>query len=742
MKISQVLLFLMILDPQIFAQRYCTISGIITDATNGEQMPGVMVHEIKSNNATAANYYGFYSLSVPKGSIKICFSHIGYQKDTIQITLHDDTIINVHLTPTSTQINELVVRGQNPSHAQTGVISLRTAQIKNAPVLLGESDLLKTIQLLPGVKGGIEGTGGMYVRGGTPDQNLILLDGVPIYNTSHFFGFFSVFNTDAISGFTFYKGGMPARYSGRLSSVLDIKMKEGNNQKLSGDASLGLIASKITIEGPIAGENTSFIVSGRRTFLDILTWPLRKLGSASADEMPGYYFYDLSAKINHKINDRNRVYLSIYSGKDYAGTSYKGSSNNYDSKYKSSDGFGWGNFTAATRWNWQIGSKLFSNLTMVYSNYNFKIEAKREETQSSDGVLDSYLNRYSSGITDLGARWDIEYYSAKNFTIRAGANITRHTFNPGVNILRDRGDSISSNIDTTFGNKNILVNEMFAYAENEVKFFNCITANLGIHYSVFAVEGKNYQSVQPRLSLAYQITDQVSVKTSYGKVSQYLHLLTNSTIGLPTDLWLPVTNRIKPQEAWQYSAGIYYQWDKGYTFSLEGYMKKMFNLIEYKEGASFYQINNSWEDKIESGRGTSKGIEVFIQKNTGKLTGWVGVTLSKTDRKFENINFGQVFPFRYDSRLDISALATYQISNRIRLNAAWVFHTGNAVTLAFEKIPAYTTDTTSRSTERIDWVKNVTSRNNFRTPVYHRLDLGIDFVKQKKAYKYLVSWYI
>ncbi len=716
----------------VYAQKYCTISGTITDAANGEQMPGVVVHETRLNKAVAANYYGFYSLSLPKGNSKVCFSHIGYEKDTVQVILHGDTVINLLLKPIVTQINELEVYGKNPSNTQTGVISLKTAQIKNAPVLLGESDLLKTIQLLPGVKGGIEGTGGMYVRGGTPDQNLILLDGVPIYNTSHFFGFFSVFNTDAISGFTFYKGGMLARYSGRLSSVLDIKMKEGNNQKLSGEGSLGLIASKITLEGPLGGKNTSFIVSGRRTFIDILTLPLRKMKSASSDAMPGYYFYDLSAKINHKINDRNRVYLSIYNGKDYAGTSFKGSSGNYESKIKSTNGFGWGNFTTAVRWNWQPGSKLFSNLTLVYSNYTFKIEDKREETETKNGILNTYLNRYTSGINDLGARWDVEYYATPNYTIRTGANITRHMFNPGVNIIRNPGDKTVTSIDTTFGNKNIWVNELFGYVENEFKLFENLTTNLGVHYSVFMVEGKNYQSIQPRLSMAYQATDQISLKTSYGKVSQYLHLLTNSTIGLPTYLWLPATSKVKPQEAWQYSAGVYYQWNKGYSFSLEGYIKEMLNLIEYKEGASFYQINSSWEDKIESGRGTSKGIELFVQKNTGKLTGWVGVTLSKTDRKFENINFGQEFPFRYDSRLDISALATYQISDRIRLNAAWVFHTGNAVTLALEKIPAYNADTSTYASQYVTWVKNVTSRNNFRTPVYHRLDVGVDFIKQKK----------
>ncbi len=731
MRYPYLLLFLLA-TCNLNAQSRHTISGTITDSTNGEHLVGVTIYDELSRLATVCNYYGYYSLSLPKGKVSVTYSYVGYNPVKHSFDLLADTVINLNMQTAQTIINEVVVTGHHPDVAwvQTGVIALKTNQIKTAPVLLGEADLLKTIQLLPGVKGGTEGSGGLYVRGGGPDQNLILLDGVPVYNTNHAFGFFSVFNPDAISGFTFYKGGMPARYGGRLSSVLDIKMKEGNNQKFSGEGSLGIISSKFTIEGPICNQNTSFIVSGRRTFLDLFTRTLNKL-SQSVDPPPAYYFYDLNAKINHRFNNQHRLYFSIYSGSDYSGTKYNGISSDYLTKYKTTDGFGWGNFTSSARWNYLITNHLFSNITLIYSKYQFKVENKMEETEKPSGNLNEFINRYTSGIEDIGARWDLEYYTMANQNLRFGLSYTRHSFNPGITIIKDQLDTRDNARDTTFGNQPIFVNEAFAYAEDEFTIGR-LTTNIGVHYALFSVQNKNYIHLQPRIALQYRINSKLDAKLSYGAVSQYLHLLTNTTIGMPTDLWLPATQKVKPEKARQYAVGVNYKLPNSYSVTAEVYYKEMENLIEYKEGASFYQINDSWEDKIEVGRGKAQGIELMLQKSEGKLTGWIGTTLSKSDRTFAGLNNGITFPYRYDSRFDISVLAMYKLSDRINISASWVLHTGNAITLALKKIEIFTGDTSINTQKHPYYVPIFDGRNNFRTPVYHRLDAGVDFIKHKK----------
>lgn len=586
---------------------------------------------------------------------------------------------------------------------------------------MGEADLLKTIQLLPGIKAGTEGTSGLYVRGGSPDQNLIMLDGVPIYNSSHAFGFFSVFNPDAVSVFSFYKGGIPARYAGRLSSVLDIKMKEGNNKKLTGKASLGLIASNFMLEGPVGGESTSFFVSGRRTFIDLLTKPFQ----AKEDPIfPNYFFYDINAKINHRFNDKNRLYLSIYTGQDQNGTSTKGSSQDKIRSYKYKDGFGWGNLTTSLRWNTVINNKMFSNITLIYSKYKFSIYNESKEINHETALTSINSYNYFSGINDIGGRWDIDWFPSAKHSVKTGINFTYHSFNPGITLVKNSGFEQIRDIDTTMGSRSY-VREAYLYAEDEIKFNDKISANVGINYSVFSVEQKNYASLQPRLALSYAVTTGLKIKSSYGIMSQYLHLLTNSTTGLPTDLWLPVTRNIKPQLAWQAALGIEYDLNSHYTLSAEGYYKNMSNLIEYKEGASFFKIKGTWEDNVEIGNGKSKGVEFLLQKEQGKTTGWIGVTISKTTRQFDNINNGLEFPYRYDRRLDIGMLVMHRFSEKMSISCSWVFGTGNRITLPTEKIRTFYGDTTS-------YVKNLTGVNNFLTSAYHRMDASIDFYKKKK----------
>lgn len=701
-----------------------TVSGTITDASNGEQLINVTVYT-KTNQAVISNFYGHYSINLKPGETELFIYSYGYKKVHYTL-LAKDTLINVALIPIENVLEEVVVKAPRIelTSPQAGIISLKTETVKKMPALLGEADLLKVLQTLPGVKGGTEGTGGIYVRGGSPDQNLILLDGLPLYNTSHAFGLVSIFNSNAISGFTFYKGGIPARYGGRISSVLDIKMKEGNTKKVSGEVNLGLISSSLTLEGPIFKDKTSFIVSGRRTFYDLVTKPFAK------NNLPIYYFYDLNGKINHVLNKKNKIYLSLYSGSDYTGTKYKSSSNDFNSRYESSDELGWSNFSGSLRWNYLINKNLFSNVSLLYSKYQFKIEQNNVETYDSDGKLDNFLNRYTSGIKDLGIRWDLEYNTPKNYIIRFGTGLIGHEFNPGIKLIVDPQDSSRNAIDTTFHHKTN-VNESFIYLENEINIKK-LSLNVGFHLSVFNVPGKNYGNLQPRLAAKYQITPMLSAKLSYCKLSQYLHLLSNSTIGMPTDLWLPSTKKIKPQQANQFSFGLYYDISGKYILSSEVYYKTMDNLIEYKEGASFYQLNESWEDKVEIGKGKSKGIEIFVQKPEGKVSGWIGATLSKTDRLFSGLNNGVWFPFRYDSRVDISMVGIYKLSENININTVWVFHSGNAVTLATGKIKTFPSDTAGNNFN--NWIPNITSKNNFRTPSYHRLDFSIDFIKQKKYF--------
>lgn len=712
------------------AQKSITISGTITDLQNGEQLAGVAVYDSISKKGTITNNYGFYSLSLKGGTKRMRYSTLGYQSKGLNINFTKDTLVNMRMEPSVTELREVIVTDNKRRSTQTGVITMKTSQIKNTPVFMGEADMLKTIQFLPGVKSGTEGTSGLYVRGGSPDQNLIILDGVPIYNSSHAFGFFSVFNPDAISSFTFYKGGIPARYAGRLSSVLDIKMKEGNNKKITGKASLGFIASNFMLEGPIGGENTSFFVSGRRTFIDLIIKPFQTAGDESA--LPAYYFYDLNAKVNHSFNSRNRLYVSIYSGNDHTGSSTEGKSQDKQSTYKYSDGFGWGNLTTSVRWNSLLTTKLFSNVTLVYSKYKFSIYRKSEDKNNVTNKQSYNSYNYFSGINDIGGRWDIDWFASTSHTIKTGINFTFHSFNPGITLLQNKGYEQTTDIDTTLGYRNY-VSEAYIYAEDEIKISDNISANLGLNYSVFSVKQKNYYSLQPRLALSYTVSPNLKIKSSYGIMSQYLHLLTNSTSGLPTDLWLPVTRNIKPQAAWQLALGIEYDLNNRYLFSLEGYYKKMKNLIEYKEGASFFKIKGGWEDKVEIGEGQSKGIELLVQKEYGKTTGWIGVTVSKTTRQFDNLNNGIEFPYRYDRRLDIGIMVMHKFSEKISASCSWTFGTGNRITLPTEKIRTFIGDSSNLNTwSTITYVKNITGINNFQTPSYHRLDIGFDFNKRKK----------
>ena len=740
----------------IFSQKTVTISGYIDESETGEKLLGGTIYDLNSGKGTITNDYGFYSLTLPIDSVRIRVSYIGFTTQVFKDYLENDIQINFSLK--NQMLNEVEILSSKEEFihqkSEMSSIDLSMDKVKNLPAFFGENDIMKTIQLLPGVQTGSEGTSGIYVRGGGPDQNLILLDGVPVYNASHLFGFFSVFNSDAINSTKLVKGGFPARYGGRLSSVIDIKMKEGNMKKFHGQGSIGLIASKISLEGPIIKDKTSFILSARRTYLDILAKPFiaanqrnqNSKGSenSSSSTSGGYYFYDFNGKINHKINEKHRLYLSNYMGRDKAYLDFD-VNYNIDSLAQSENSqseLSWGNIISALRWNYMLNNKVFINTTLRYSKYDFLISLGNE-TQSVNNANNSsitnvrnYSYAYLSNIEDWSAKVDVDWMPNPDHLVKFGVGDIYHTFIPGVTTI-DFG-SADTSIGLNYGGQNHYAHEVSFYGEDDWKVNKNLKGNAGIHISSFFVGSKNYSFLQPRLSLRYLINDKSSFKMGYSKMGQFLHLLTNSGIGLPTDLWVPATEKIKPQFSDQIAIGYARTFNDEIELSIEGYYKTMNNLIEYKDGASFNDAQNDWQEKVHVGKGSSYGLELLIEKKIGKTTGWIGYTLSWTNRLFDSINFGNTYPYRYDRRHDIGIAITHEFNERINCGIVWVYGTGNAVTLGLESYSSFNSSMVgdlpnfNLSNPSVTTIDHINSRNNYRMPAYHRLDVSVNIKKEKK----------
>lgn len=724
----------------LIAQKH-TISGYISDSASGEMLIGANTFDFKTSSGTVSNTYGFFSLTLPQDSVYLTFSYIGYQPQTFAFALTEDVEMNVKLSSSVSLAVVEVTASKNgePIEEQTqmSTVSIPMAQIKKLPAFLGETDILKALQLLPGVQSGGEGQSGLYVRGGSPDQNLILLDGVPVYNASHLFGFFSVFNADAIKDVTLIKGGFPARYGGRLSSVLDIKMKEGNMKKVKGSGSIGLISSKITLEGPIIKDKTSFLVSARRTYIDVLARPLIKqaFSQDGGSGQAGYFFYDLNAKVNHKFSDKDRLFFSFYSGRDkfYFDLTEKVE----EDIYKQDIGFGWGNVTSAVRYNHVWGNRLFSNVTMTYSKYDFNTSGNNEDTyrdNTGEITTDGFNLNYDSGIEDYAVKVDFDFVPNPNHFVRFGANYINHEFDPGTFNVGFKEDEIE--IDTTFGQTKVNANEFAFFVEDDFKIGSKLKINAGLHFSGFGIDGgKVYTSLQPRVGMRYLLPDQTSVKASFATMQQYVQFLTNENLSLPTDLWLPTTDRILPQSSWQVAAGFAKTFRGQYEISIEGYYKKMKNVVSYAEGASFINFGD-WQDSVAQGEGEAYGGEFLIRKKQGKLTGWIGYTLNWTWRQFEDINFGERYPYKYDRRHDLSIVGIYDFSERVSLSGSWVYGSGNAYTLGEAVYSgSFPTGAGQNTFSQSFFTQYYQDRNNQRTPAYHRFDIGINFTKQKRFWK-------
>ena len=732
------LILLFFLFPFLARAQQYTISGYLEDESTGEKLIAANVFDARSGAGAVTNTYGFFSLTLPEGEVELAFSYIGYQSQTETFELTENRTFNIRLSP-AVELATVEVTADRTERieqrTQMSRVEVPVDQIKRIPALLGEVDVLKALQLLPGVQSGGEGQNGLYVRGGSPDQNLVLLDGVPVYNVSHLLGIFSVFNADAIKNVTLTKGGFPARYGGRLSSVLEINMKEGNLQEWHGEGAIGLISSKLTLQGPINSGKTSFLVSGRRTYADLIFKPIIKASTPPDESIDvGLYFYDLNAKLQHKINDQHRLYLSAYTGADVF-------TNRYEDEFGAFEGgIDWGNLISALRWNWQISPKLFANTTLTYSKYEIDIGAGSENFVE-DGPDEKFSALYVSGIEDVGGKIDFDFIPNPKHYIRFGGGWTNHTYSPGaLNFEITDGEDFS--LDTLLGSQNSYSNEFFIYAEDDFTL-GPLKINAGIHASAFAVEDQWYTSVQPRLGLRYLLKNDLAIKAGFSTMTQYINLLTSEALSLPTDLWVPSTARIKPQQSWQVALGAAKTIQDEFELSAEVYYKEMDNVISFKEGASFlFGLENDWQSKVTQGFGESYGLELFFQKKRGRTTGWIGYTLSWNNRQFDEINSGRVFPFRYDRRHDISVVVNHDFSDKVGLSAAWVYGTGNAITLNTITYPnaAYPDfDGTPYYSE----IETGGQKNAFRMSDYHRLDLSVEFRKKKPKWerKWVVGVY-
>lgn len=710
--------------------RKFTISGYVTDGTSSETLIGANILESRQQQGTTTNPYGFYSITLPAGETELSFSYLGYTTRQYKLELSKDTLINV-LMQDNNQLEEVVIISDKAeagiTATQMGAQEIPIAQIKNTPSILGEADVMKTIQLMPGVQAGVEGSAGLYVRGGGPDQNLILLDGVPVYNVDHLFGFFSVFTPEAVKKVTLFKSSFPARFGGRLSSVVDVRSNDGDMKKYHGTLSVGLLSSKIQLEGPIIRDKTSFNISARRSYIDLIAKPFMP-----KDDKISYYFYDINAKINHKFSDRSRLFLNFYNGKD---SYYFKTTDSSSSMYKDKMSLNWGNTIATARWNYIFNQKLFSNTTVAYNKYRMDANSTvYTKTNLIESISESnYHSNYHSGICDWSYLIDFDYNPTPAHHIKFGAGYLHHDFRPEVatSKIQEKEDGITKQ-DTLYNsisNSTIQAHEVSAYIEDNFDIGSRLRMNVGLHLSMFRVQRRNYFSVQPRVSARYQLTKHTALKASYTKMSQYIHLLSSTPISMPTDLWVPVTSKIKPMQAHQYSLGSYYTGLTGWEFSVEGYYKQMRNVLEYKEGVSFLGSSSGWENKVEMGKGRSMGIEFMAQKTTGKTTGWIAYTLAKSDRKFAigGINNGERFPYKYDRRHNLSLVVNHKFSNRIDIGASWIFSTGGTATIAEE-----VTAIIRPGEDAIQQKDYIEKRNNYRLPASHRLNIGVNFNKKTK----------
>ncbi|MBO7576720.1 MAG: TonB-dependent receptor [Bacteroidales bacterium] len=741
---------LLLLSPTLLWAQH-TVSGTITDQSTGETLIGATVLDTRSGKGTITNSNGRYTLTLKGNEALLRITFVGYEPiyDTVPLTGNPSR--NYNLRPSIT-LNEVVITAErinSRESSQMSALEMPVEQLKAVPVLFGEADIIKAIQLLPGVQSGNEGTGGMYVRGGGPDQNLFLLDGIPLYNVNHLGGFFSAFNADAVKNVTLFKGSFPARFGGRLSSVLDVTTNNGNDKHIHGNVSLGAISAKFNLEGPIIKEKTTFCLSARRTYVDFLMRPLiRKLATdvdGKTKLSAGYYFYDANAKLTHKFSDRSRLHATFYMGNDDVYTRLRTESSLAEDQYLDYTN-NWGNIVGGLRWNYVINPKLFMNLSLSYTQYTNTMNVGIEKIAqiTTDSVQNSTITgNYLSRIQDLTTRLDFSYTPLPEHNIQFGSYYTRHRIIPSVATGSvDYYDQIQMTepwkIEANLRDDTTRANELVAFAEDDWSINDIFKVNAGLHFSAFEVENIFYPSLQPRISGRALLGENLSVKLGYAYMSQYMHLLSTTSVSLPTDLWVPSTKRIKPMTAQQVAAGINYTIPMIVDLSVEGYYKHMNNIIEYRDGVTTFGSTSGWEDLVSVGDGWTYGVEFLAQRTFGRLTGWLAYTWSRTTHLFnrpgQELNNGNPFPAKYDRRHDFSIVLTYKFTDWCDASATWVFCTGNTATLAMQKYPVASDDPDAYdgNSNLSNTLSYVSSRNNFRMPNYHRADISVNFHRKFK----------
>jgi hypothetical protein len=711
---------------QVKSQKEASVSGFVRDAKTGESLTGAVIYP-KENPAIGitTNSYGFFSLSLPSGKYSLVIRFMGYKAKSVAIELLDNLMINIEMEEESISLKEVTVTGEknNINVVQSELISkINVREIQNIPVILGEKDILKTIQLLPGITPAGEGNAGFFVRGGGVDQNLILLDEAPVYNPSHLLGFFSTFNSDAIKDITLYKGGFPAEYGGRLSSVVDIKMNEGNNKDFHLSGGIGFIASRLAVEGPILKHKGSFMITARRTYADLFLKLLSAKGKDSTARRSTLYFYDLNAKANYQISSKDRLYFSTYLGRD-----------NFN--LGGDLGLDWGNVTATTRWNHIFSDRVFSNTSLIFNQYSYKFNVD----------VGNLTMRVISSIKDWNLKEDLQFYLNSKNTIKFGFNTIYHTFVPS------KVDSTAYIFVRSMDNRYAIENAV--YISDEQTLGTHLKINYGVRYSLFSSIGpatiytynkaadlidstiyprgkifSSFGGLEPRALLNYVINDSNSVKLSYARSRQYIHLLSNTTSTTPFDLWVPSNINIKPEIADQYTIGYFRNFsDNMYETSLELYYKTFKNQIDYRGDANLI-LNTKVESQLVFGKGWGYGAEFLIRKKYGKLTGWISYTLSKTKRQFPDINSGSMFLAKQDRPHNLAIVGIYELNPKITFSATWIYISGNVVTFPSGR---YFVDG--------NWVPYYTERNGYRMPDYHRLDIGLTW-QRKKSQHFESNW--
>lgn len=745
--------------------RVYTISGFIRDKESQECLLNAFIYDMITQRGTNSNNYGFFSLTLPAGKILLHTSYVGFKNKEISFELQADTLLHLELIPLEA-LKEIVVEGNNLHsevyNSRTSTLELSAEALRSTPALLGEADVVRAFQQTPGVSIGTEGLTGMYVRGGNNDENLFLIDGNPVYHINHLAGLFSTFNPDAIKSAVFYKGSFPARYGGRLSSIMDIRQKDGDIQKYHGNISIGLLAAKANIEGPIIKNRTSFNISFRRTYLDAFTSLAQAIynkKNKNDQSMVGYSFYDLNVKVNHKFSDKSRIYLSFYNGQDRVRDKEETIFDLYNNDFK----WRWGNRIGSTNWTYIFNNKLFGNLSLSYSCYKSNLQQETKFYQSQENADPQFIGHgrefFSSSIQDINIQTNFDYMPQAKHFIKFGSEYIFHIYQPELHRkTMSYIDDFSSRQQSLYQNPRIHGNEWAIYAEDEWKLSQRWRTNLGFRLSLFTTTGKIYHSFEPRTSLRYLIRKDWSAKLSYVKMTQYIHLLSNTYLTLPSDIWVPVTSDIPPMTSHQISAGLYYNFRKILDFSLEGYYKTMNNQIEYQDNASIFPTFSQWDKKISMGKGRAYGMEFMVRKGKGKTTGSVAYTLSWADRIFPDgsVNSGKRFPAKFDNRHKLNITVTRKFGKKIELSASWIYASGNRVSVVAGQYltPSQSNNYLAPSPnsnmpengydyyypyfyEAYNLFYNqstteIIARNAVRLGSYHRLDLSLNFYRPKK----------